>query len=76
MDPPSRVQSFYHSAMMPITWLCTLSEEEDIFMLNFNVDACKLWSQELVPVPAFISSLLRCPPMTPFREMSPLRTLE
>ena len=29
MDPPSRVQSFYHSAMMPITWLCTLSEEEE-----------------------------------------------
>ena len=29
MDPPSRVQSFYHSAMMPITWLCTLTEEEE-----------------------------------------------
>ena len=29
MDPPSRVQSFYHSAMMPIPWLCTLTEEEE-----------------------------------------------
>ena len=29
MDPPSRVQSFYHCAMMPITWLCTLPEEEE-----------------------------------------------
>ena len=33
MDPPSRVQSFYHSAMMPIPWLCTLTEEEeDVYM--------------------------------------------
>ena len=30
MDPPSRVQSFYHSAMMPFTWLSTLSEEEEV----------------------------------------------
>ena len=29
MDPPSRVQNFYHSAMMPTTWICTLSEEEE-----------------------------------------------
>ena len=29
MDPPSRVQSFYYSAMMPIPWLCTLTEEEE-----------------------------------------------
>ena len=29
MDPPSRVQSFYHIAMMPIPWLCTLLEEEE-----------------------------------------------
>ena len=29
MDPPSRVQSFYHSAMMPIPWLCILTEEEE-----------------------------------------------
>ena len=29
MDPPSHVQSFYHSAMMPITCLCTLLEEEE-----------------------------------------------
>ena len=29
MDPPSRVQSFYHSAMMPSPWLCTLTEEEE-----------------------------------------------
>ena len=29
MDPPSRVQSLYHSGMVPITWLCTLSEEKE-----------------------------------------------
>ena len=36
MDPPSRVQSFYHSAMMPIPWLCTLTEEEE----DMSGDSC------------------------------------
>ena len=36
MDPPSRVQSFYHSAMMSITWLCTLPEEEEENILDLT----------------------------------------
>ena len=42
MDPPSRVQSFYHSAMMPITWLCTLSEEEEVVfpLASFSMVLC------------------------------------